>query len=365
MFQILDAFQKIEPAGTMDTLKPIQLRGAVEVDPHNQDFFKIAIEERERLRRRTDISEGEVKRLRKALKILSNATSYGIYAEMNRLESDEPIDVICHGIDEEPSCPRVAHPDKPGEYCFPPLAALTGAARLMLALLEKSVSDLGGTYAMEDTDSMAVVATENGGIIPCRGGTELTSDGQTGIKALSWKEVAEIARKFEALNPYDRDAVPGSILKLEEDNFVNGDRSSERLRQIYCYAISAKRYALFERDSRGKAVLLRDRVNNREDRWSEHGLGHLLNPTDPDCEDREWIAQIWAEIISKADLGADPALHIGSRPAVGRLAISSPAVIQNLKSLNAGQKYVDQIKPFNFLLTCHVHAMGHPTGVDP
>ena len=48
---------------------------------------------------------------------------------------------------------RVGHPDVPGEYCFPPLASLiTGGARLMLALLEHSVSDLGGTYAMEDTE---------------------------------------------------------------------------------------------------------------------------------------------------------------------------------------------------------------------
>ena len=58
--------------------------------------------------------------------------------------------------------------DVPGEYCFPPLASLiTGAARLMLALLEHSVRKLGGTYAMEDTDSMAIVATEHGGPIPC------------------------------------------------------------------------------------------------------------------------------------------------------------------------------------------------------
>lgn len=50
---------------------------------------------------------------------------------------------------------RVAHADKPGEYCFPPVASLiTSAARLMLALLERAVSVEGGTYAMEDTDSI-------------------------------------------------------------------------------------------------------------------------------------------------------------------------------------------------------------------
>ncbi len=90
---------------------------------------------------------------------------------MNRQESDDPVKVTCHGIDAEPFTCRVAHPDVPGEYCFPPLASLiTGAARLMLALLEHTVTALGGTYAMEDTDSMAVVATERGGLFPCPGG---------------------------------------------------------------------------------------------------------------------------------------------------------------------------------------------------
>jgi hypothetical protein len=33
----------------------------------------------------------------------------------------------------------------------------------MLALLDQCVSNLHGTYVMDDTDSMAVVATEHGG----------------------------------------------------------------------------------------------------------------------------------------------------------------------------------------------------------
>ena len=135
-----------------------------------------------------------MKRLDKALKVLANAASYGIYAEMIRQESEKKVDVTCHGIDKEPFPCRVAHPDVPGEFCFPPFASLiTGAARLMLALLEHTVSRLGGTYAMEDTDSMAIVATRNGGTILCPGG-------QT-IRALSWRQVDEISEKFGRLNP--------------------------------------------------------------------------------------------------------------------------------------------------------------------
>jgi hypothetical protein len=36
-----------------------------------------------------------------------------------------------------------------------------------------------------------------------------------------------------------------------------------------------------------------------------------------------------------------------------------------LEQLNVAQPYAGQLKPFNFLLTCHVRKLGHPTGVDP
>ncbi len=93
---------------------------------------------------RVDLLPSEKSRTDKALKVTANATSYGIYAEMNPIETDEKVDVICHGIDPKPFNCSVSHPDIPGEYCFSPFAALiTGAARLMLARLEKSVAELG------------------------------------------------------------------------------------------------------------------------------------------------------------------------------------------------------------------------------
>lgn len=351
--KIVDAF-RIEPCGTLADLKSTKLRGAIEVDPRHQDFFKVVIEERKRLSKRPDLSKTERERLDKALKVLANAASYGIYAEMNRQESDSEVNVTCHGIDAEPFACRVVHPEVPGEYCFPPLASLiTGAARLMLALLEHCVTELGGTYAMEDTDSMAIVATAQGGTISCQG---------KAIKALSWKQVEGISRRFAALSPYDRNAVPGSILKIEDDNF---DPKTGSQRQLFCLAISAKRYVLFLRDEQGNPVLLRKGQNNNDDRWSEHGLGHLLNPTDPESEDREWIAHAWLNMARRSlglpthDLGFEHA------PAISRTTVSSPAVIQPLAKLNEGKRYADQIKPFNFLLTCHVKGLGHPVGPAP
>lgn len=45
--------------------------------------------------------------------------------------------------------------------------------------------------------------------------------------------------------------------------------------------------------------------------------------------------------------------------------MSSPAVARALAGLNAGKPYSAQIKPFNFLLSCHVAPFGHPPGTDP
>jgi hypothetical protein len=310
---------------------------------------------------------------------LANATSYGIYAEMQRRESPRTETVRCQGIDAEPYTCNVPHPDRPGEYCFPPVASLiTGAARLMLALLEHAVSMEGGTYAMEDTDSMAIVSIEAGGLGPCPGGKERAADGREAVRALSWAQVDRISERFCALSPYHEEAVSGSILEVEKDNF---DPITRHRRQLWCFAVSAKRYALFLRSPDGEPVLLRaptaddeegrlqafktGSANNSDDRWSEHGLGHLLNPTDPDADDREWIAQVWLNIIRRALVLPGNAIGFESLPAVGQLAISSPPLLDPFEALNRRKHYRNQVKPFNFLSTCHVRPFGHPYGAVP
>ena len=359
--KIVDAFA-IEARGRLPGLRKITLRGTVPIDPSIQDFFRTVIYERKRLAANPALSDEERKRLDKALKVLANATSYGIFAEMRREEALKDVPVTCYGIDPDPFTCKVRNPERPGEYCFPPLASLiTAAARLMLALLERCVTDLGGTYAMEDTDSMAIVSTQRGGLIECEGGTH-RKNGKPAIKGLSWARVAAIAKRFEALNPYDRTAIPGSVLKIEDDNF---DPKTGRQRQLWCLAISAKRYTLFLRGRNGEPTLLREGVNNKEDRYSEHGLGHLLNPADPQSEDRNWIAQAWLSIVRRSlGLSAKP-LRFAKRVAVGRTTVSSPAVMKPLKTLNNGKTYDKQIKPFNFILSCHVRKLGHPIGANP
>ena len=359
--KIVEAF-RIVPKGQLAGLRPIHLRGVATIDPRRQDFFRVVIEERKRLASNKALSDGERKRLDRAFKIFANATSFGIWGEGIREETTDREPVTCYGIDPKPFECRVRNPEHAGEYCFPPLASLiTAAARLMLALLERCVTDLGGTYAMEDTDSKAIVATPRGGLIEFPNGP-YRRNGKPAIRPLSWAEVDAIAERFAALNPYDRSAIPGSILKIEDDNF---DPETQRQRQLWCLAISAKRYALFVRDPIGEPALLREGVNNKEDRYSEHGLGHLLNPSDPESADRGWIAQAWLNIVRRSLHLPTKPLGFEKRTAVGRITVSSPNIMKPLKALNADKSYAKQIKPFNFILSCHVAKLGHPIGVNP
>ena len=52
---------------------------------------------------------------------------------------------------------------------------------------------------------------------------------------------------MKALNPYDRSFVSGSILKIEKENL---DPQTGKPFQLFCYAIAAKRYVLFNLDRR-------------------------------------------------------------------------------------------------------------------
>jgi len=343
---------RLVPEGVQPGLKPVSLRGAVGVDPTEGDFFRTVIELRKSLP--DALPDMDRERLGGFLKVLANSTSYGIFAEMNRQErgGDRRQAVTVYGLDPDPFETAVLAPEEPGAWCFPPLAAfIAGAARLMLALLERSVTDLGGTYAMADTDSMAIVATEHGGLVPCPGGSERWRR-KPAIRVLSWSEVEEIRDRFARLNPYNTDLIPGSVLKLEGYNF---DDHGQR-QQLWCLAISAKRYCLYSLDSEGKPNI---------EKPSEHGLGHLLNPTDPESEDRDWMRQVWEGIVRET-LGLPvtwPAWL--DRPALSRLTVSSPELLKPFAGMNLGKGYSDQIKPFSFMLVGHVPPLGHPTEVNP
>lgn len=340
--RVLRAMRMI-PRGTQEGLKAIKLRGSVSIDPNCEDFFRVVIERRQIAKRNRELSKEESAKLDQFLKLLANSGSYGIFAEFNRKEmrAGKRSKLRVHGLNGAFECYSDA-PEDPGTFTFPPVAALiTGGARLMLALLERCVVEAGGTYAFCDTDSMAIVSTESGGTVP----------GQRNcpeIPVLSWSTVSGIVERFRRLNPYDRNAVPSSILKIEDENF----RGDERAR-LYCYMISAKRYALYNRNPDG-AIVLRKRT--------EHGLGHLMNPTDPNSEDSEWISSVWELLISQ-ELGLPtPIPEWLSRPAISRLSVTTAEQLHRLTKRGTRDGYANQIKPANFILSAHLQPFGHPDG---
>ena len=362
--KVLQALRLAPSGERQQGMKAVALRNAVAVDPAAEDFFRAVIQQRKSLPEH--LPQEEHDRLDQFLKVMANSTSYGIFAEMNRqdLPGDKRARVMVHGLGSTPFLADVAGPEEPGDFCFPPLAAfIAGAARLMLAMLERCVADLGGTYALCDTDSMAIVATEAGGLVPCPGGNERLRR-QEAIQALSLRRVDDIVRRFAALNPYDPAAVPGSVLEVEKENYarcgIGGEDHSPDCtctkirRQLWCYAISAKRYALVNHDGDGLDVR----------KCSEHGLGHLLNPTDPESENRDWMRQVWEGITREAfGLSQEEPAWL-DHPALSRLTISGPELLRPFADLNAGKPYVDQVKPFNFLLAAHVRPFGHPDNAD-
>ena len=266
--QIVEAF-RVAPVGMQPGLCPVALRGQIRIDPAGEDFFRRVIEERKRVSVDPSLPLVERDRLQRFAKVVANSTSYGIGAEM-RVEAP-----IAHGLMVDIfglaqfAC-RVRRPERPGKYCFPPLAAtVTALARLFLALLQWAVERRGGTYLACDTDSLIVVASRDGGPVPALEGTDR--------RALSWAEVDEVRDRLNGLNPYDRSAVP-DIIKLEDENFAQrADGTVDRgcRVQLYGYAISAKRFALYEHGPDGASVLRKR---------SEHGLGALLSPLDPDAD---------------------------------------------------------------------------------
>jgi hypothetical protein len=343
---------RLVPHGVRHDLQAVLLNGEIPLDPAKHDLNRVVIEERNRLPDKKSPTGT-------FLKVVANS-AYGINVEMNpeRLGAGERAEVDVHGLSNFRT--KVARPEKPGRYCFPPLgAAITGSARLMLTLLECLVRDAGGTYAFCDTDSMAIVATGQGGQQACPGGPLRMPDGTEAIGVLSWAEVEAIRQRFSVLNPYARDAVPDSILKIEDVNFEKGKQ-----RQLYALVISTKRYVIHTLSENGEPLIVDAKA---------HGLGHLLPPdgsrVSTDAADDEkklkpWMRELWLMLVREA-LGlqvTEPAWF--DRPAMSRITVSQPVLLKLFADYNAGKPYADQIKPCNFLIAPHVARFGHPVGAD-
>jgi hypothetical protein len=301
----------------------------VRIDPRRHDFFCHTVEQR-RYHRPTN------EQLSAFLKTLGNAGSYGLFVEVTPEAQANATAVKVFSGDTSFESPSLSIVERPGRWYFPPIAALiTAGGRLLLTMLECSVRDIGGTYLFCDTDSLCIVASQRGGSVTYRCGSETKT-----IPVLTRQQVDAITARFESLNPYDRSYIAGSILRIEK---VNAD-SKGRPRNLRGFAISAKRYALYQRTRNG--IRIADP--------KAHGLGYLYPPTTE--REQPWTWDAWSWILCKClglRSGAPDWLQV---PAMMRVVLSTPLVLDRL---NRGTR------PYNFLLCPLVDTVvGHPKGID-
>src|SRR5262249_43909463 len=141
------------------------------------------------------------------------------------------------------------------------------------------------------------------------------------VTGLSLEQLSKILARFESLNPFDRELVPGSILEIEKENF---DPDTGKPWQLQCFSIAAKRYVLFVQGPDGRPRIVKS---------LEHGLGHLLSP---DGED-DFYGRWWEHLLC-LELGIiDPEPAWFSDVAAGRLTVTSSYEEQTFRRLNSGR----------------------------
>ncbi len=339
--RILKAIRLTPQRRRQSGLTTTNLAGMVDIDPTSHDFFTRVIEQK-------TLHKSTNKPLSHFLKILANSGSYGLFVEVNPEHSAKPenVKIFSGEIYREKPFTTI---EKQGRWYFSPLASLiTAGGRLLLAMLERCVTDEGGSYLFSDTDSLCIVASKRGGLVQCPGGPYTTKDGRAAVKALTWQQVDAIARRFEKLNPYNPDLVR-HILKVEDINYVDGDPTKPR-RQLFGYAVSAKRYNLYIETSSGISIV----------KASGHGLGYLFPPKDgfSDAADAPaWVVEAWDWLLRK-ELGLPcrkPAWL--DLPAMMRIALTSPNILR--------QHRPEWLAPFNFFFFPVLSDLdGYPAGCN-
>src|SRR5262249_38138997 len=121
---------RFQPQGEPKGLLPIDIAGnpAYRIDPYEDDLYRRLIELRNDVKAsikkclHSEMARLEADQL--ALKITANATSYGIFIELNEGDSSERQKVTVYGQPEQPFTSLVTRTEEPGQYFHPLLATL-------------------------------------------------------------------------------------------------------------------------------------------------------------------------------------------------------------------------------------------------
>ena len=346
------------PGPPQPGLKPIKLMGLDPIDPYSQDFYRELICARQRLERekegKSEAEQAEIEGAREFLKIVANSTSYGIFVQVNVSAEPRGAWIDVHRPDGSHFRKKMTKVETLGPWFNPLVATLiTGGARLMLALAEYQVLVRGLDWAFCDTDSIAIAKPDN------------MADDDFVDRCLGPNGVVEW---FRPLNPYGIDE---PILKVEKVNYAAS--GPKQLAPLYCWAISSKRYALFNVTGNGKPTIRKA---------SAHGLGHLRSPyKDKDAltcfptplksvlsgkeKLQRWHYDVWCAILTAVLAGKPDTVKFVYHPAlkdptVSRYTATSPKLLNWFKKLNDEKPYSEAIKPYGFLFTLHLKKRLHP-----
>ena len=316
--EIIEAY-KYEPGRPQKALKSHKILG-YHIDPRKNNLIKFFVEERQKIKKEMkfldkDSSEySEKDGLQLALKVLSNALGYGIFIELITQKTEKAL-VVCRGDKKYSS---IGRSEKEGPY-FNPLigSTITSASRLMLAIAEAKVKELGYSHFYMDTDSIFVPP-----------------------------EIAEkVSNFFNPLNPYEN---VSQLLKIEDkfNGRVKDEKTGVRTPIQYFFGISSKRYVVFACNENG----IPD-ISRMEGKL--HGMGHITNifKEENTEEDNHWHPLLWRDLIlyhmGKLDY-EDIVLKYGNKYEIAKVAIRTPSTLNRFRKFNEGKEWNEQIKPFNF-----------------
>jgi len=330
------------------------------VDPYEDDYYRKLIELRNDVKKRREAARASgdhvlADRLdaeQQGMKITASSTSYGALIELNVEELSKRKIADAYGRDGS-FLTEIDRVEKAGRYFHPlPATLITSAARLILTIAEQLAYEHELDWALMDTDSIA-----------------FTNPHQLPTHEFHAR-VDRIRAWFQPLNPYRN---VGDLLELEDVNYAlnpDGSRSDDR-RELVCLAVSPKRYGLFNINPLWQPELRKA---------SAHGLGYLEPPykshqapkaiPPPAAPLQElgverWQHDIWYLAAHAAIHKREPQLDQLpglNRPAMITSSITTPTVAKWFAAANHGASYTSSLRPFGFLMTPIITALGRPLG---
>ena len=151
-----------------------------------------------------------------------------------------------------------------------------------------------------------------------------------------------------------RRRAPVSILEMEDQNFSTEKGKENELEPLFCFAISAKRYALFNLDGmerRSSGRLRRMALDIMPRRTETRRKPATTETAASGFGKRTFGSRSSSAALSDKPREVDYAFRREMmKPARSRYGATRPAVLDWFKRYNEGRPYAEQVKPFNFLL---------------